>query len=353
MVKSLYELLNNYHKVNICSISTSSKDFLKKKRYERLKFRNIKYLHINNFLSFFEPFRYLPNPYLEKYSKKFDVCIMIVGIPIWYYAIKNFKIKKAIWFASIAKEDRKDHIAQLSFYKKLMKSVNLSFINYLEKKIDYKNTKIFCLSQYTRSLIKNKNSEILSYPIKIEDKKIYNKKNTILHVSRFGDKRKNIEMLIEVFDNIIHKKKLNYQLILIGDTPSEKLKNLIKQRKLENKIMIYPFISNDDIKNYYRSSKYFILTSNEEGLGIVLLEAMSNKCIVLSTKCGGPEDIIVNNQNGFLSDKNDVSGMVENFCKIENNITQQNFIQNNSHEHILNNHEHSIALKSLNQFFNA
>ena len=54
-------------------------------------------------------------------------------------------------------------------------------------------------------------------------------------------------MLIEVFDNIIHK-KLNYQLILIGDTPSEKLKNLIQQRKLESKVMIYPFISNDDIK---------------------------------------------------------------------------------------------------------
>ena len=289
---------------------------------------------------------------MEKYSRKYDACILIVGIPIWCFIIKNIKIKKSIWFASIAKEDRRDSIVSSNFFLKVLKKVNLILINHFERKLNFENTKIFCLSEYTNTLLNNSKSEILNYPLVLKNIVNNNKEKIILHISRFGDERKNIKMLINVFDNLVNHKNLNYKLILIGDKPSKDLLKLIASKQLNNKIEIHPFLEQKEITKFYYSSKYFILTSNEEGLGIVLLEAMNNGCIVLSTKCGGPENIIKNNYNGLLSDKNDIQEMVNNFCIIENDIDMQKFLRKNSHNYLKNLHDPNIAKEKLNSFIN-
>jgi glycosyltransferase involved in cell wall biosynthesis len=47
-------------------------------------------------------------------------------------------------------------------------------------------------------------------------------------------------------------------------------------------------------------SDAFVLSSNYETFGVVLVEAMSCGLPVVSTKCGGPESIIVNENLGLL-----------------------------------------------------
>ena len=46
----------------------------------------------------------------------------------------------------------------------------------------------------------------------------------------------------------------------------------------------------------------FVLSSFHETFGVVLIEAMSCGTPVLSTKCGGPESIVTNDEVGILSD---------------------------------------------------
>jgi glycosyltransferase involved in cell wall biosynthesis len=55
-----------------------------------------------------------------------------------------------------------------------------------------------------------------------------------------------------------------------------------------------------------------------EGLGLVILEAMSQGLPVIATKCGGPEEVIEDGINGYLVDYSNDENIVNVFVeKIE------------------------------------
>jgi hypothetical protein len=49
-----------------------------------------------------------------------------------------------------------------------------------------------------------------------------------------------------------------------------------------------------------------VLSSNEEGLAIVILEAMASGLAVVSTDCGGPATAVTEGETGFLTPVGDV-----------------------------------------------
>jgi glycosyltransferase involved in cell wall biosynthesis len=51
-----------------------------------------------------------------------------------------------------------------------------------------------------------------------------------------------------------------------------------------------------------QGSDIFILPSDNEGFGIAVIEAMSTGLICIATKVPGPEDILQDGFNGFLSE---------------------------------------------------
>jgi len=63
-------------------------------------------------------------------------------------------------------------------------------------------------------------------------------------------------------------------------------------------------------REIYSKSIIWLLTSKNEGFGMPVLEAMACGCIVISTKCGGPEDVIQDGVNGFIVPVDDVDAMV-------------------------------------------
>ena len=68
-------------------------------------------------------------------------------------------------------------------------------------------------------------------------------------------------------------------------------------------------------RELYSRCKVWFLPSIEEGFGLPILEAMACGCVVVATDSGGPSDIIINGENGFLVD-------VGNYGEIVRRITQ-------------------------------
>ncbi len=72
----------------------------------------------------------------------------------------------------------------------------------------------------------------------------------------------------------------------------------------------YDYLNQEEIKELLLSCDCFVLSSNFETFGVVVIEAMACGLPVISTKCFGPEDIL-NQSCGLLVEKNNLGQMVK------------------------------------------
>lgn len=132
-------------------------------------------------------------------------------------------------------------------------------------------------------------------------KKFQNKisKNFIfLHIASL-DKNKNQELLIKSFEKIA---KLNHNVYLniVGSGYMKKyLESLVKKLDIQKQVNFLGRISQEKVRDEMMKSNCFVLSSNFETFGVVLIEALACGLPLIATECGGPKDI-VNKQNGIL-----------------------------------------------------
>jgi len=62
----------------------------------------------------------------------------------------------------------------------------------------------------------------------------------------------------------------------------------------------------DEIRELYTQCDVWLCGSTLEGFGLTVLEAMACRTPVVSTQCGGPEDMVIDGVNGYLCDVDDV-----------------------------------------------
>lgn len=157
--------------------------------------------------------------------------------------------------------------------------------------------------------IKEENIEYLPYPVtpKLQiGKKTFNVKGPmLLAVGRVDDNRKNFPLLLDVFSLFV-KVFPKSRLRIVGEI-SYRSMVLKKARRLgiSSFVDFLGNINNDELVTEYLKANIFVLSSKQEGLGLVYLEAMSYGLPVVTTKCGGPEGIITDGVNGYLVNQND------------------------------------------------
>ena len=77
----------------------------------------------------------------------------------------------------------------------------------------------------------------------------------------------------------------------------------------------------NEVADFMRHCSFLVLPSMEETFGCVVIEAMSCGKPVLATRCGGPEEII-NNENGILVKPGDVKAMKDGLNFMINNYSR-------------------------------
>lgn len=126
-----------------------------------------------------------------------------------------------------------------------------------------------------------------------------------LHISLL-DPKKRVDLIINAFaDKFAQNDRV--ELVIGGDGPTRPaLQALAKKNGLSERIKFTGYLSRDEVRFEMTRADSFVLSSQYETFGVVLIEAMAMGLPVVATRCGGPEDIVTRN-SGILVPIDDVA----------------------------------------------
>lgn len=147
-------------------------------------------------------------------------------------------------------------------------------------------------------------SGMVDSPIKLPPK-------VILSVGTFEEK-KGQETLITAFSNLSHHFP-DWNLVFVGRKTSYlgKYQELVKALGVSESVYFYSNVPPEFMPSVYEQADIFVLPSNIEPFGLVILEAAMFDLPVISTKTDGALEIIENNEDGVLVDIGDSEKMEE------------------------------------------
>lgn len=101
--------------------------------------------------------------------------------------------------------------------------------------------------------------------------------------------------------------KTNTKLYIMGKADTDYEKNrmlqLIKERKLSNKIKYFENVSQEEKFKLYANARAVLFIPMDEDYGYITLEAMAaSKAVITTTDSGGPLEFIENDKNGIITD---------------------------------------------------
>ena len=124
---------------------------------------------------------------------------------------------------------------------------------------------------------------------------------TVLGVGRLGDARKNWPLLVRAFFALPPATLARSRLRLagLGELPRALLDEIAASPHAD-RVEILRDVPRERLAEIFREAAVFALSSDEEGLGVVVLEAMASGLPVVATACGGPEGLVIPGTTGFL-----------------------------------------------------
>ncbi|MHA6280396.1 glycosyltransferase [Salinimicrobium sp. CAU 1759] len=126
-------------------------------------------------------------------------------------------------------------------------------------------------------------------------------------------KVKNIPLLLRAFKMV--SKEVYATLLIVGDGPeSDNLKALTESLGIRDKVLFTGFKKH--CGPYYRIADSFVLSSDSEGFGNVIVEALAEGCTVVATNCPyGPKEILDGGNFGYLASVNNVEELANTMLK--------------------------------------
>lgn len=284
---------------------------------------------------------------LEKLLTKIPNKVLILGSLGLSHKLMNYIDKKFNFYYVLHGNTTEAKLSNKKGLKKSLKKFELKNL--------YTNKNIITVSDGVKEdiltlNIKPKSIKTIYNPFDFDD--IYRKSleninlnlpvNYIVHVGRFA-KVKRHDILIKAFSMLNDK---NLKLVLIGDgQEKENIKNMIKILNLENRVILLGFLENP--YPIIKKAKLLVSSSENEGFGNVLIEALYLKIPVVSTSTVGSIEILKKDFPQLLckiNDYNDLHNKIDFVLKnIPLNLTNFNSSMFNK-SNLINNYKELFLL---------
>ncbi len=238
--------------------------------------------------------------------------------------LNKIKGKKTIFQTDTTYFDKQRSLLKEFFKRNLLKIFDYAFcvgtaqINYL-KTLNFNIERIFKVSWYavdSEQILATFSESFAKRINTIEKLNLMNK--NFIYAGRLSAE-KNLKTLISVFKEVKNNGGKDWGLIIVGDgADREELEKIVRVQNIPN-VFFAGGVFWKDVPKYYALSDVFILPSLSEPWGLVVNEAMICGLPVIVSKKAGSAELIKENENGFIFNPNDKSGLISIMLKFTNN----------------------------------
>jgi glycosyltransferase involved in cell wall biosynthesis len=124
---------------------------------------------------------------------------------------------------------------------------------------------------------------------------------------------------------ILKAKGFDIEYTIVGGLCDEHLFHITEQ-VLESTIQLTGAIPFEQVQEHLKQAHLFLLPSLEEGIANVVLEAMASGIPVITSRCGGMEEVVQHGVSGWVVEPRDapaITNAIEDYLKRSNDNLQQ------------------------------
>ena len=177
----------------------------------------------------------------------------------------------------------------------------------------------------------------------------------LLFVGRLVE-RKGIPYLIDAVG--ILAKQMPVHLNIVGTGPEEThLQELVRSRGLEQSITFHGRISPDELARHYSRCDAFALPAivdsrgDTEGLGVVIIEAMSFRRPVVASGVGGIVDLVIDEQTGLQVPQKDSPALAKAIARVLTDPDLAQRLGRAGYDHVQQNYSWPAIIKRLDDLY--
>lgn len=267
--------------------------------------------------------RYRTRPLLRELVRRCDVVQVVAGSPAWANAVIGAGVPVSLQVATLAQVERRrlQRVSDgpLALWRRAMTAITARMDDHALRHVDAVQVENPWMLSHVQRVNQGRSAADIRYAPPGVDEKIFSPAperaladGHVLCVGRLDDPRKNIGLLLDAYVQLPQILQTRHRLILAGSGgPPPSFWTRVKMLGMQDRVEFIHRPDQEELVSLYQQAAIFVLPSDEEGLGIVVLEAMACAVPVVSTRSGGPDGILSDGEDGRLVPLEDPRALAE------------------------------------------
>jgi len=312
------------------------------------------YRHVGARLVELEFMRHAPRRPLTELLRPADLVQVVAGTPCWAVAAIRSEAPVLLKVATLTSSEReRRHRVEggaLAGWRRAMTTITTGLDRLALRNVD----RVFVLNRWMEREVASVcgPGRVVFAPPGVDTEQFRPRRkgdppvdeDYILSVARFSDPRKNVELLFRAYARLVDSVPSSPPLWLAGSSPpSENARRVARKLGVADAIRYLGRVGDAELARLYRDALFFVLSSDEEGFGLVLAEAMASGTPVVSTASGGPDDLITDGEDGFLVPVGDAPMLSEAIIRLAERPELRTLMGRNARETAVQRYSREVA----------
>jgi len=280
----------------------------------------ISYDHVGAVASEIEYCRHQPRSALTARLNEYDLVQVVAGSPARAHVARTVDVPVALQVATLAREERTSALGEgwhpLTLWRRFMLRVtdrlDHSALRHIDAAFVENQWMYDHLSEYMPE------DDVVFAPPGVDTDQFMpggppSEGNYVLSVGRLVDPRKNVSLLFEAYARLSARDDLDVPpLVLAGlSAPPPEAWDVAERLGIRGRVTVHEDVPASTLQALYQDAALYVVSSDEEGLGLTILEAMASGRPVVSTACGGPSTTVVDGETGLLTPVGDPEALAD------------------------------------------